>query len=95
MCFDVQDEVEVDLTKGFRIQKWDSCMYKDFTLVAGGHVYRNTRLNRFKHRIYHKLVYFPQKFERYMCTGCGRCIRGCPTKIDWIGLVNEMEGETQ
>ncbi|MCA9496318.1 MAG: 4Fe-4S dicluster domain-containing protein [Nanoarchaeota archaeon] len=93
LCFDVEDEVNLDLKSGTRFAKWDSCMYKDFTLVAGGHVFRNTRINRFKHRIYHKLDYFPSKYQEYMCTGCGRCIRGCPTKIDWVSLINEMEME--
>jgi len=94
LCFDVQDEPNIDLKSGVRKVKWDSCMYKDFTLVAGEHVYRNTRTNRFKHRIYHKLDYYPKKFDgESMCTGCGRCIRGCPTKIDWVGLVNEMVDE--
>ncbi len=93
LCFDVEDEAEIDLKSGTRFAKWDSCMYKHFTLVAGGHVYRNTRINRFKHRIYHKLQYFPEKYNQFMCTGCGRCIRGCPTKIDWISLINEMNEE--
>ena len=93
LCFDVEDEVSLSLDSGSRIAKWDSCMYRDFTLVAGGHVFRNTRINRFKHRIYHKLDYFPEKFNQYMCTGCGRCIRGCPTKIDWISLINTMEAQ--
>ncbi len=91
LCFDVSDDVSLDGKNCVRCASWDSCMYKDFTLVAGGHVFRNTRENRFKHRIYHKLDYFPKEFDESMCTGCGRCIRGCPTKIDWIGLVNEMD----
>ena len=91
LCFDVEDEVNLDLKSGTRFAKWDSCMYKHFTLVAGGHVYRNNRINRFKHRIYHKFDYFARKFEgESMCTGCGRCIRGCPNKIDWIAIVNKM-----
>lgn len=95
LCFDVKDDVEIDLKSGTRIVEWDSCMYKHFSLVAGGHVYRNTRINRFKHRIYHKLQYFPEKYNQFMCTGCGRCIRGCPTKIDWISLVNQMAKEEE
>lgn len=91
LCFDVSDDVSLDGKECTRCASWDSCMYKDFTLVAGGHTFRNTRENRFKHRIYHKLDYFPEKYDISMCTGCGRCIRGCPTKIDWTGLVNEME----
>ncbi len=90
LCFDVHDEMKLDLKSGTRLVEWDSCMYKHFSLVAGGHVYRNNRINRFKHRIYHKLDYFPAKYNQFMCTGCGRCIRGCPTKIDWVSLINEM-----
>ncbi len=92
LCFDVSDKVNLDLKSGIRIAKWDSCMYKDFTLVAGGHQYRDARADRFKHRIYHKLVYFPKKFDnQLMCTGCGRCVRACPNKIDWINTINVME----
>ncbi|MDA3856033.1 MAG: 4Fe-4S dicluster domain-containing protein [Candidatus Woesearchaeota archaeon] len=89
LCFDVEDESNLDLKSGVRVAKWDSCMYKDFTGVAGGHIFRNERVDRFKHRFFHKLDYFPKKFGELMCTGCGRCIRGCPNKIDWIELVNE------
>ncbi len=89
LCFDIEDETDLSGSCGTRCAKWDSCMYKDFTLVAGGHVFRNTLVNRFKHRIFHKLEYFRAQFGELMCTGCGRCIRGCPTKIDWIELVNQ------
>ncbi len=91
LCFDIEDETDLSGKCGTRCAKWDSCMYKDFTLVAGGHVFRNTLVNRFKHRIFHKLEYFREQFNELMCTGCGRCIRGCPTKIDWIELVNKGE----
>ncbi|MFW6285956.1 MAG: 4Fe-4S dicluster domain-containing protein [Nanoarchaeota archaeon] len=95
LCFDIEDEVNLDLVSGKRISKWDSCMYRDFTLVAGNNVFRDERLKRFKHRFYHKLDYFKKKTNMVMCTGCGRCIRGCPTKIDWIELINKLEVETK
>lgn len=90
LCFDVEDETDLSGGCGERCAKWDSCMYKDFTLVAGGEHFRGKRIDRFKHRIYHKLQYFKEDHAKSMCTGCGRCIRGCPTKIDWISLINEM-----
>lgn len=90
LCFDIEDKPNLDLKSGVRVAKWDSCMYRDFSAVAGGFVFRKERVERFKHRIFHKLDYYPQKFGVNMCTGCGRCIRGCPNKIDWISLVNEM-----
>lgn len=89
LCFDIEDKANLDLKSGVRIAKWDSCMYRDFSAVAGGYVYRKERVERFKHRFFHKLDFFPKKFGEIMCTGCGRCIRGCPNKIDWVELVNE------
>ena len=91
LCFDVKDEVNMDLSSGVRVAKWDSCMYRDFTKVAGDNVFRDARIDRFKHRFFHKLVYFPKKFSgELMCTGCGRCIRGCPTKIHWVCEINGL-----
>lgn len=88
LCFDIEDESDLSLKCGKRCAKWDSCMYKDFTLVAGGHAFRDKLEDRFRHRISHKLQYFREQFKELMCTGCGRCIRGCPTKIDWLDLIN-------
>ena len=90
LCFTIEDDMNLDRS-GERVAKLDSCQFKDFTKVAGGHVFRESRVDRFKHRIYHKLEYFKEKFDLYMCTGCGRCIRGCPEKIDWIELIHKMD----
>ncbi|USN45545.1 MAG: 4Fe-4S dicluster domain-containing protein [Candidatus Woesearchaeota archaeon] len=89
LCFTISDDVALD-GKGERVAEWDSCQYKEFTEVAGGHVFREKRVDRFKHRIYHKIQYFRERFDMSMCTGCGRCIRGCPEKIHWIHLIGKM-----
>lgn len=90
-CFEIYDEVEIkDLKKGKRIRKWSSCQTKDFTEVAGNYVFREKRIDRFKHRIYHQLQYFEEKHKTHLCTGCGRCIKGCPTRIDWVDILNKM-----
>ncbi len=90
LCFDVFDEINLDSDSGKRKLEWDSCMYRDFTVVAGGHIFRQPRIERFKHRIYHKIQYFKERFNIFMCTGCGRCIRHCPGDIYWTGAVNLM-----
>ena len=90
MCFNVEDDVDL-AGGGTRDAEWDSCQFRDFTKVAGGHVFREGRVDRFKHRIYHKLQYFREEFGILMCTGCGRCIRGCPAKIEWNELVNDLD----
>jgi len=90
LCFDVNDELETDVKHGKRFKEWDSCQFLNFTLVAGGGVFRKERLPRFKHRIYHKLQYFREKFGFDMCTGCGRCIEACPRLIDFTDVVNRF-----
>lgn len=91
MCFSITDDVNLDLKTGDRKITWDSCQLEDFTKVAGNEVFREPRLKRFKHRIYHKIQYFKDKYGLPFCTGCGRCIRYCPTKIDYIGIVDALK----
>ncbi|NQV08498.1 4Fe-4S dicluster domain-containing protein [Candidatus Woesearchaeota archaeon] len=91
-CHSIHDEGNVhNLNKGKRKRTWSSCQLKEFTKVAGGHVFREKREDRFKHRIYHQLEYFKERYGVNLCTGCGRCISGCPTRINWLKLVNEMK----
>lgn len=90
-CFDVKDVVEFDMEKGKRIRVRDSCQLIDFTEVAGGHIFREERTERLKQRIYCKLVYFKNNHDVISCTGCGRCIESCPTKIDFTEIVNKFK----
>jgi sulfhydrogenase subunit beta (sulfur reductase) len=91
-CFDIYDEVKTANGKeGERKRRWASCQLKSFTRVAGDHVFREQRVKRFKHRIYHQLQYFREQHRINLCTGCARCIRHCPTRIDFVKLINEMK----
>lgn len=91
-CFSIHDEVSIkDSKRGGRKRQWSSCHMQEFTKVAGGHVFRADREERFKHRIYHQLQYFREKYGMQMCVGCGRCIEGCPTRIDFVRIINEMK----
>ncbi len=90
-CFTIEDEVNFDLKTGKRVRKPASCQLRHFTRVAGDHVFRNEKLARFKHRIYHQIQYFKDRHEEVFCTGCGRCIEGCPARIDWVKIINEMK----
>ncbi len=90
MCFSISDDISLDLQSGERKITWDSCQIEGFTKVAGDEVFRDSRLKRFKHRIYHKIQYFKEKYGIPSCTGCGRCIRQCPSKIDYMKIVDEL-----
>jgi len=76
---------------GKRIRTSSSCQLKSFSRVSGNKVFRDSRLARFKHFVYHKIVYYKNKYGGFMCTGCGRCLRVCPTKIDWVDTINLLK----
>jgi len=92
-CFDIKDILDVNLKGGERKRFGASCQLKNFSRVAGGKSYRDTRLARFKHFVYHKIVYFKDQKNMYMCVGCGRCLRVCPTHIDWVETINNLGSE--
>ena len=90
-CFDIKDSIEINLKDGTRYRIEDSCQLKSFTRVSGNHVFREPRYARLRHRIFHKLQYFREKYKIDMCVGCGRCISICPTKIDMVDIVNKLK----
>ena len=90
-CFTIEDSVNFDLKTGKRVRKPASCQLRNFTRVAGDHVFRNEKNARFKHRIYHQIQYFKDRHDVVFCTGCGRCIEGCPAKINWVGIITDLK----
>ncbi len=90
-CHEIADTVESsDTTKGCRIRNWSSCQLKEFSRVAGDLFFREARSERFRFRIYHQIEYYRERYGVTMCVGCGRCISNCPTRIDWVSIVNRM-----
>ncbi|HOK65250.1 MAG TPA: 4Fe-4S dicluster domain-containing protein [Anaerohalosphaeraceae bacterium] len=81
-CFDVQDRVNWDLKTGHRFRCWDGCLLENFATVAGNHNFRKDRAARYRHRLYRKGKYVPEKIGgQIACVGCGRCISACTAKI--------------
>lgn len=89
-CFRVYDSPDVAPKSGCRLREWTSCQLRNFTVVAGGHSFRDDRAMRLKNRIYHQLVYFKDKFDVQMCVGCGRCVTNCPPKIDMQKIIGKL-----
>ncbi len=86
-CFDVVDEG--DWRRGERVRNWDSCAFAHFTAHATGHNPRPRQSSRYRQRIYHKFIYYPDKFGSLLCTGCGRCVDECPGGMDLIEILQE------
>jgi len=92
-CFDFRDVSEKGDAKRYKC--WDSCMYPKFTLHASGHNPRENRYERYRQRVLHKYKYVPNNFDGCVaCTGCGRCVRGCPVGINIRNIATKvMEAE--
>ncbi|MEM4576003.1 MAG: 4Fe-4S dicluster domain-containing protein [Candidatus Nezhaarchaeales archaeon] len=90
-CYDVFERVELNLEKGARVRRWDSCFVKSHALVAGGLNFRPARLDRFKNRFNCKSSIEP-KTGLFFCVGCGRCSVFCPAGIDHADVLKALWG---
>jgi len=87
-CFNITDEM-VEGT-GERLRTWDNCFNPSYTLETSGHNPRVVKANRFRNRFSHKFWYYPEKYDSLLCSGCGRCITHCPTRIDIREVLRAM-----
>ncbi|RQD72667.1 MAG: hypothetical protein D5S00_00120 [Tindallia sp. MSAO_Bac2] len=90
-CYDIRDFQRKE--QGARYRTWDSCMFPDYTRMAGGHNPRPTRKDRVQNRFYHKLSYFVKNEGALGCVGCGRCGEKCPVGISMDTVLNRIGGE--
>lgn len=89
-CFEVQDEVELDIESGNRARKWDGCMLNHFAEVAGGENFRESLEQRTRHRLNRKFLYISKNFNKPFCVGCGRCSAFCPAGIEITEIINAL-----
>lgn len=92
-CFNVQDDVSWDRKSANRQRAWDGCLLDGFTKVAGGHEFRKNRADRFRHRLYRKGKYVPEKIKSEIpaCVGCGRCVHAClPDIANPVNVYNRL-----
>jgi len=89
-CFDIVDE-DYNYTEGRRMKNWDGCQFGHFTLHASGHNPRDIQGKRYRQRVNHKFKYYVDKFGEILCTGCGRCSRGCAVSIDIKEIVSNCK----
>ncbi|MCX7706086.1 MAG: 4Fe-4S dicluster domain-containing protein [bacterium] len=80
VCFFLED---ISKNENFSKSKiWDSCLLPGYARMASGVSPRPLLSERYKNRLACKYMYMVEHFGMTGCTGCGRCIAGCPGKID-------------
>ena len=90
-CYNVKDEVSLNLKEGERFRTWDGCLLHDFTKIGSGEVFREDTTDRFRHRFYRKGNYLPERYGFVACVGCGRCGIAClPNIADPCNMINEL-----
>jgi len=90
-CYDVKDEVSLNLKDGKRIRTWDGCLLRDFTKIGSGEVFREDMRDRYRHRFFRKGNYLPERYGFVACVGCGRCGTAClPDIADPCDVMNEL-----
>lgn len=87
-CFDISQENRYQ--EGVRFRCWDSCMFSEYTAMAGGHNPRPTKKDRVRNRFMHKLNYFEDRYGKMLCVGCGRCVQKCPVNLDITVLIDRI-----
>jgi sulfhydrogenase subunit beta (sulfur reductase) len=92
-CFDVHDEYNLLEGESERKRHWYSCMYREYSMVAGGHNFREARSERLKLWYTHKLIGFMSEYGSPACVGCGRCLVSCPVDINVYTVVKALKLE--
>ncbi|MGI6216579.1 MAG: 4Fe-4S dicluster domain-containing protein [Coriobacteriales bacterium] len=87
-CFDISQENR--MKEGERFRCWDSCMFSEYTQMAGWHNPRPDKKKRVRNRFMHKLCFFEDRYGMTLCVGCGRCVEKCPVALDITRLIDEI-----
>jgi len=86
-CFDIGSDSYGN--EGVTFRCWDSCMFSDYTRMAGGHNPRPAKKERVRNRYMHKLSYFNERYGKTLCVGCGRCVLKCPSNMDITEFIDK------
>ena len=89
-CYNIVDEINLEDFSVNRERHWDSCMFKEYSMVAGGHNFRESKSERLKLWYTHKLKSFTGAYGKPSCVGCGRCVTTCPVNINVITVVQAL-----
>ncbi|MGB0721521.1 MAG: 4Fe-4S dicluster domain-containing protein [Gammaproteobacteria bacterium] len=88
-CHDVDERPALDGRISETERHWDSCFTATHGHMAGWRVRPDVR-SRYRQWVTHKLAGWVDQYGRGGCTGCGRCINGCPAAIDLVAEVHAI-----
>ncbi|HRW13184.1 MAG TPA: 4Fe-4S dicluster domain-containing protein [Syntrophomonas sp.] len=88
-CMDWQADVWRETGYAFACR--ESCAYKNDTLMPESSGRRQAATERFRNRWLHKLHFYPQRYGKIQCTGCGRCIVLCPSGASISKMITEIQ----
>ena len=88
-CYDLRDEMSMNLKTVTRYRCFDACQDIRFAEVHGGN-FRQRRTARLRQFVTHKLDQTNQ-YGVFGTVGCGRCITWCPTGIDLTEITKEIQ----
>ena len=90
-CFTMQDIFYQDNRNcGERRRVWASCQVEGYTDMAGGHKFRESKGQRMRFKVMHKIYDFKKRNGYHMCVGCGRCDDICPEYISFSNCINKL-----
>ncbi len=89
-CYQVEENIAVNLKKASKDMMLYSCTILDFAEVAGGHNFRPKKEDRLKYRYYHHYRGFEENAKEPICVGCNRCGRACLADINPKDVINDL-----
>lgn len=90
-CFDVMDKVTDLYEEPKRCRRFSSCFYQDFSQVAGGHDFLETKSDQLYNFYLHKFARNTKQQKLQGCVGCLRCFKVCPVGIDIRKILEEID----
>jgi len=93
-CYNTEDRPVLGKEISEISRCWDACTLENYSGVAGGENFRESRAERMKLWYTHKLQAYISKYGKPACVGCGRCVATCPVDINVLTVSQALDGKT-
>ncbi len=91
LCFCTRQDFKNELTgESKQCLNWDSCFAKRFSEIQNHYDFRPKNVDRLYNWYHHKFTRSYFQSERFLCTGCGRCIEACPANLNMKNIIQSL-----